>query len=285
MRSHTPGRYVRTFSVNFNQWQERNFDGDLLSLGGNVNMHWTFQNLWSTGFGVNVNRRGFDDRLTRGGPGGYRVGNVNSWQYMNTSTRLPVSLHWSSNFNVAGDGTRDVSVTPTIQFRPTSSLSGQLGLRFSRNENDAQWVRRVEQDGGDRYVFGRLSQVTTSLTARLSYTITPNLSLQLYGQPFLSAGEYGGYSELVDGLALEHDDRYAPFGYDGRADFNVLSFRTTNVLRWEFQPGSAIFVVWQQSREDEREDGNFQFGRDYGRLFSTPSRNTLLVKVAHWLNF
>jgi hypothetical protein len=118
----------------------------------------------------------------------------------------------------------------------------------------------------------------------LSYTLTPNLSLQLYGQPFTSAGHYENYKELVNGRAPRYADRYAPFAYDGNADFTVLSFRTTNVLRWEYRPGSALFVVWQQGREGFRPDSSFRFGRDYGDIFSTPSSNTVLVKLSYWLN-
>ncbi len=87
---------------------------------------------------------------------------------------------------------------------------------------------------------------------RLSYTLTPTLSLQLYGQPFSSSGHYENYKELVNGRADRYADRYAPFATSGNADFTVLSFRTTNVLRWEFKPGSTMFVVWQQGREGFR---------------------------------
>jgi hypothetical protein len=133
-------------------------------------------------------------------------------------------------------------------------------------------------------VLGRLHQTTTAVTLRLSYTLTPTLSLQLYGQPFASAGHYENYKELVDGRASSHSDRYAPYAYAGNADFTVLSFRTTNVLRWEYRPGSALFVVWQQGREGFRPDSQFRFGRDYGDIFSTPASNTVLVKLSYWLN-
>jgi hypothetical protein len=119
---------------------------------------------------------------------------------------------------------------------------------------------------------------------RLNYTMTPNLSLQLYGQPFVSAGRYEHYKELRDGRAATYEDRFAPFAYADHADFTVLSFRTTNVLRWEFKPGSTVFVVWQQGREDDRETGRFNFRRDLRDVFSTGASNTLLVKFAYWLN-
>jgi len=86
---------------------------------------------------------------------------------------------------------------------------------------------------------------------------------------------------LGDGAAA---DDFAPFDYQDNADFKVLSFRTTNVLRWEFKPGSTLFVVWQQGREGFMPDGSFTFGRDYRDVFSTPSSNAVLVKLAYWFN-
>ena len=91
-----PGRFTRNIRLNVNQWSAFNFGGDRLNLGANVNAHWQFQNQWSAGFGANVNARRFDDRLTRGGPGGRTTGNINSWQYFNTDDRRAVSFSWNS---------------------------------------------------------------------------------------------------------------------------------------------------------------------------------------------
>jgi hypothetical protein len=123
------------------------------------------------------------------------------------------------------------------------------------------------------------------MTFRGNYTLSPNLSFQSYAEPFVSAGQYERYRELVDGRASLHGDRYQAYDYGDNADFNFRSFRTTNVLRWEYKPGSALFVVWQQGRQEELEHGDFRFGRDFGDLFSTPSRNVFLVKFSRWFNF
>ncbi len=279
-----PGKYVRTTRINFNQWSSHNFDGDRLSLGLNFNGHWTFQNYWSTGFGVNANTSGFDDRLTRGGPGGLNNGNLNSWQYFNTNDRKVVSFNWGSNFGNDRHGSRWFGIEPRIVFRPISALSTELGVAYNDSKNDYQWVEAVTQSDATHYVFGRLEQKTSSITVRVDYTVTPTLSLQVYAQPFVSSGRYETYKELVNGRAEEYVDRFAPFGYGENADFKVRSFRTTNVLRWEFKPGSTLFVVWQQGREGSDQTGDFRFGRDYSDVFSTPATNTVLVKLAYWIN-
>ena len=286
----TAGRYVRTKMINFNEWHFSNFGGDRLDFGGNVNTHWTFTNNWSTGGGLNVNATTFDDRLTRGGPGGYRNPNVNGWYYFNSDNSRLASFHWDSNFfrdqpnSKAGGTTYNYSVNPRVQFRPRSALSTEVGILRARDVEDTQWITNLQRADGAHHVLGRLKQTTTAVTLRLSYTLTPNLSLQLYGQPFASSGHYDNYKELVNGRASSYGDRYAAYAYSGNADFTVLSFRTTNVLRWEYKPGSALFVVWQQGREGFRPDSQFRFGRDYGDIFSTPASNTVLVKLSYWLN-
>ena len=284
-RNDRPGKYVRTFRINFNQWAGWNFDGEQLWLGGNVNVHWTFQNFWAIGSGLNLNGRGFDDRATRGGPGAYTTAPIGNWFYLNTDDRKKVSFNWFSFWNNDFQGSRIVEIEPAVTVRPTSALSFQIGGRWFSNKDDSQWIENLDEDpAAPHYVFGRLKQTTVAATLRLNYTISPSLSLQLYGQPFVSAGRYEEYKELVNGRADRYEDRFRAFAYEENANFNVLSFRTTNVLRWEFKPGSTMFVVWQQGREKEGERGSFRFGRDFRDVFSTPSSNTLLVKLAYWFN-
>jgi hypothetical protein len=115
--------------------------------------------------------------------------------------------------------------------------------------------------------------------------MTPRLSLQVYAQPFVSAGAYTSFKEMVDGRARDYHARYAPFAYGGNPDFSIRSFRTTNVLRWEYRPGSVIFVVWQQGRDGFAPNGDFEFGRDFGRVFESPATNLFLVKVSRWINW
>ena len=176
-----------------------------------------------------------------------------------------------------------------MTWRPFEALSATVGLRVDRNIFDAQWITNLT-DSSNHYVFGRLDQTTVSMTTRLNYTLRPTLSLQLYAQPFVSGGAYSNIRELVDGRNSTYAQRYAPYAYDaavnGNPDFNVRSFRTTNVLRWEYKPGSTLFVVWQQAREsDDLLDSAFQLGRDVSGIFSAAPKNVFLVKLAYWLNY
>ena len=278
-----PGKYTRNIRLNFNQWSGFNFDGDRLNLGGNINLHSQFTNLWNSGGGINYNARNFDDRLTRGGPGGYTLPNVNGWYYLSTDDRKKASFNWNFNF-FRTSRSNGFAVEPRIVVRPTAAFSAEFGILFDHGISDAQWVTEETRDDSTRYVFARLDQKTSSMTTRVNYTITPNLSVQVYAQPFVSSGNYAQFKELVNGRALDYDDRYAPYAYVGAPDFKVLSFRTTNVMRWEYKPGSTLFVVWQQGREGLGTPNGFHYGQDFGDVFATASSNALLVKLAYWLN-
>ena len=108
--------------------------------------------------------------------------------------------------------------------------------------------------------------------------------MRRHAEPFVSAGDYSNFKTLLDGRSRSYAGRYTPVVYDGNPDFNFRSFKTTNVLRWEYKPGSTLFVVWQQGREGSIDRGTFDFNRDFGAVFDAPARNVFLIKWAYWLN-
>ena len=281
-----PGKYVRRKNINFNQWAGWNWDGDLRYSGGNINSHWTFTNNWTIGSGLNYNTRAFNDRLTRGGPGGYVNANVNQWAYLDTDNRKPVMGNFFGSWLNDFEGSWNWSASAASTYRPASNLSARIGLEYSRNHAESQWVRNIQSfDAPARHVFGVLDQTTVSLNARINYTVTPQLTLQIFARPFVSAGDYSRFKELINGRAEAYAARYAPFDFPANPDFNIRSFRTTNVLRWEYRPGSVLFVVWQQGRDGFADDGRFRFGRNFGDVFDAEATNVFLVKFSRWLNF
>jgi hypothetical protein len=279
-RHEKPSKYLRSFRINFNQWAGRNFGGDTLMNGGNVNAHALFANNWGTGVGVNLNAAVFDDRATRGGPGAYQNPQRGIWNYLETDSRRMLSggIFMFNSADRHGSAVHDFN--PQLTWRPTSFIRVSAGIGLTLNRDQSQWIENLD----DRYIFGRIDQRTVSLRARVNYTVTPALSVQIYAEPFVSAGRYSNFKALADGRTKDYARRFAPIAYDGTPDFNYRSFRTTNVLRWEYKPGSTLFVVWQQGREDTAEFGRFDFHRDFGGVFRAPARNVFLVKWAYWLN-
>jgi hypothetical protein len=274
-------KWLRSFRYNLNQWAGWNFDGDRVSSGFNVNAHAVFRNNWGSGVGGNINPQPFDDRATRGGPGVYGNAQRSIWGYVQSDQRPAVSVNVFSFNATDGKGMTLHDISPDVSYRPSSFLKVSAGLHISLNHDESQWVESTD-DG--RYVFGRIHQQTFGITTRLNYTVTPALSFQVYAEPFVSAGDYSNFKELVDGRSKSYEGRYKPTEYTENPDFNYRSFRTTNVLRWEYKPGSTLFVVWQQGREDNVGHGDFNFNRDFGAVFDAPAKNVFLVKFAYWLN-
>ncbi len=287
-RNDRPSRWFRNRAINFNQWAGWNFDGDRLGSGGNVNGNVTFINNWQAGGGFGPQLAGLDDRVARGGPGVRTNTNREQWFWFYSDNRRRVSAGLEGDVGGDGQGSSWQQFDPSVTVRPTPAIMFSVGPRINRNVADAQWVTNLTGEP-THYVFAHLDQTTVSMTARFNYTMTPNLSLQLYAQPFVSAGEYNAFKEIADPRNPDYNLRYAPFDYAydayGNPDFNVKSFRTTNVLRWEYKPGSTLFVVWQQARSNYAVPGGFEIGRDARAIFGVPPHNVFLVKISYWLNY
>lgn len=246
----------------------------------------------------------------RGGPAIVRPGGLRYSTWINTDRRKAVTLHVSANGGYEeGTGRRDFALHPGLTVRPSASINLSLSPGYSRSHNTWQYVAQRDAAGARRYLFGDLQQRTVSLTTRLNYTISPTLSFELYAQPFVSAGDYDGFMHVADPRAASFDDRFEPLGdraaYDadagayqvdadadgtadysfGNPDFNIRQLRSNAVLRYEYRPGSTLFVVWGQGRTGFTNDGSFGMRRDFADLLEEPSTNVLLIKLNYWLNF
>jgi hypothetical protein len=139
-------------------------------------------------------------------------------------------------------------------------------------------------DGTTEFYFSRLDQTTAALRARLSYTVSPTLSFQVHAQPFVSAGEFSDQLAVVDPKASTFERRFGPRAHGIDPDFNFKQFRSNAVLRWEYRPGSTLFVVWNSDLHDQAADGSFDLVRDTGRLFRSDGTNVLLLKLSYWFD-
>jgi hypothetical protein len=180
-------------------------------------------------------------------------------------------------------------VRPYVTVLARSNLSWELGTRYQRNRSDTQWYDNLGTIGSDttHYLFAHLDQQLLSFTSRLNYTATTTLSLQCYAEPFLTTGRYFRLRELAEPRASGYDDRYRPYVMStDDASFNVKELHASAVMRWEYRPGSTLFVVWTQGRDEEdRDPGSFAPTRDFTNLFGARPDNTFLVKASYWINF
>jgi hypothetical protein len=170
----------------------------------------------------------------------------------------------------------------------SSRFTTSVGAWWRRNRDDSQYFDTyTDALGTAHYTFAHLNQHTLSLTWRLGYTFTPNASLQVYASPFISKGTYSDVRELDRPRAARYDDRFKPYAdtavTNNAGGFNFQEFRSNVVFRWEYRPGSTLFLVWSQGRQNSADrEGSQSFKDDLGDLFGRRADNTFLVKMSYW---
>ena len=288
----TPNKIFQQLGWNFNNWEYWTMSGLPTERAFNTNTHIQFTNRWWLHAGGTAGQIGstYCDRCARGGPAVRQDPYIAPWMGIEGDRRHKlVPYFWVNYFRGDGGRSRSISLQPEVDYKVSSRFSTSLSANWQKNRDDVQYYGTFADDAGDaHYTFAHLEQKTLSLTFRLDYTFTPTASLQVYASPFVSKGTYTNVRELADPRAHDFEDRYQPYNDpDVSADpggFNFQQFRSNMVFRWEYRPGSTLFLVWSQGRENSLPiEGNKSFGGNFGDLFDQRANNTFLVKVSYWL--
>jgi hypothetical protein len=284
-----PTSLYRRAQFNFNQWTEWTAGGLPMNFGFNQNSHVQFPNQMWAHLGFNYNPEWvttFDDRAARGGPAVRKSSSSTFWAGVEGDGRKRITPFLWFGGGRSDDGHSNYwYAEPTMTVRASSRFDVRLGAHYESSVNDNQHRGNIQDAGGTHFTFARLEQSTFSLTSRLNFTVTPTLSFQFYGQPFISTGTYSDWRELDDPRAAEYADRYQAFAGGDPGGFNFKQFQSNSVLRWEYRPGSTLFLVWSQGRDAfAPEASEFALRRDTKDLFRQHPDNTLLVKVSYWFN-
>jgi hypothetical protein len=303
-----PGKVFRNFQVIGGLFANYDFGGNKTWEGGLVDFGGQFLNYWSFETMLAYNPQTVSNSLTRGGPlallpSGYQIDLTGE-----SDSRRPVVFELQNSYYRRPQTGSDESSALLVRWKPRTNVSFSIGPTVEFSTTELQWVARVVDPlmtptYGARYVFGRIDQKVLGSEIRLNWIFTPKLSLQLYLQPYLAVGRYDRFKELARAKAFDYnvygtgastiayaDGTYtvdpdgagpaAPFSFDN-PDFNVKSLRGTVVLRWEYLPGSLIYLVWTQDRADFAHPGDLRLGRDLGDLIAAPGNNIFLLKVTY----
>ncbi len=305
-RETQPGRVFRSYSITGSMNHEWTFGGDRTSSRVRTEFESTWKNFWRTTVSANVDFRGYNWQLTRGGPlmEGPRVW---TWQGR-LRNRSGAQTAWDAaveyNADELGGVTRHID--GQFSFRPRPSWRLSISPVYEREINPRQYV--TTYGGGRpetyerRYIFAFIDRTTLSTQLRLNYTLKPDLTLDAYAEPFAASGRYDKFGELLaarsrflraygtDGTTIETRsdgsrivrDGLQTFAMENR-DFNTRSFRSTVVLRWEWRPGSTLYVVWQQDRLDSQPIGSSVGVADMVGSLGAPGTNFFAVKATIWL--
>jgi uncharacterized protein DUF5916 len=288
-----PGRVFRSANTGGALFRSWDWDGDVTWTGvfqyGNLQL----LNYYEMGWSLAYNPQTMNDRRTRGGPlslnkPGYQVD-----VYANSDGRKAVVVSVSAG---TYQSVQDYSAyaSATLSLRPASNVSLRVGPQYSWERTPVQYVTQyadstATQTFGNRYVFAGLVANELSASIRLNWTFTPKLSLQFYGQPLISSGAYADFKALARPKTFDFNHwNDGTSSFDSTTftapapDFNFKSLRGNAVLRWEYLPGSTLFLVWTQSREDVENTGAFRFGPSISRLTRSRPDNIFMVKFTYW---
>jgi hypothetical protein len=284
--------FYRSAQFNVNQWNFWTAAGLPTDRGVNTNWHINLTNNWWVHIGNTLTQLGttFCDRCARGGPAVRQSPLWAPWGGFDGDDRRRFVPHlWFNATRKDGGRSTWLSLNPYVDLVPSSRLQATVGTVVSWNHDDTQWLGNfTDSVGATHYAFAHLHQQTLSFNLRLSYTATPTLTLQLYAEPFVSRGSYSNVRALsATPRAVAYLDRYTPYvpPTGTSMGFNFEQLRSNTVLRWEYRPGSTLFLVWTHGRQQFLSTYAGQSWRsEYGDLFGLHPDNTFLLKVAYWLN-
>ncbi|HRO44110.1 MAG TPA: DUF5916 domain-containing protein, partial [Flavipsychrobacter sp.] len=303
-----PFSMFRNARVSYNHWARWDFGGQFLYAALNLNAHGMFKNFWSAGIGADWNPWEISNNALRGGSSLRKPPGGGLWAYINTDNRKKVT----ANLNVTKAGgfantvkynevSLGINAQPFDAFR--INVSGSYSQFWRRQD---QFVDQVSFKDQTRIIVGEVDQETVRMTMRFTYNLTPDLTIQYYGQPFITRPLYNHFAYVSDPLNTSYNDRFHRFTEeeikqkDGRfeidedrdgnvdysfhkPDFNFVQFRSNLVIRWEYKPGSECYLVWSSGNTPNvADDVNSPIGNSLlHNLFSQQPRDIFLIKLTY----
>jgi hypothetical protein len=307
-RWYEPVSIFRSASVNLNQWTVYDFGGNLVNVGGNINGHTQFKNFWNAFANINWDGETLSHTTLRGGPSMKLSGSTGFYTgvFSNPQKKLTYGIDGGVSFSNEKGYNSSKSFEAEIGYRPFEAFQIEISPEFGVSDNKLQYVTQQDYLGDKRYIMSTINRKTFATSIRLNYSVTPDFTIQFWGQPFIATGDYHNYKYVTNSKAQNIEDRFSLYteqqitldadnevflvddNLDGttdysfdKPDFNVRIFLSNLVLRWEYRPGSIVYLVWSQNRGSSDKSGRFDLDNDFGRLFEQPAHNVFLVKFSY----
>lgn len=303
-----PFSIFRSLYFNLSQYSLWDFGGNRNSLGGTLSTTTQFSNYWNTFLSIMVSGEQLSNSALRGGPAlkspGYR--NITMNVSTNPQKKLTFLLIGGVSFTQVKDYSTGYNLSLNIGYRPFKTLRLDITPGMYLSEAELQYVSQNTYMNDIRYIFGHINQNTLNMSFRVNYSLTPDLSIQFWGQPFIATGDFGNYKYITNSKANEPENRYSYYTPDqvnlnpgwniyqvddnrdgnvdysfGKPDFNVKTFLSNLVVRWEYRPGSTVYLVWSQNRNQYANDGSFDFTKNIEDLFNGGANNIYLLKFSY----
>ena len=268
-------RNLRLSLVEYSAWD---FGRVNLENGFEFNSNMQFKNFWSFGSGLNYSTEAISNADLRGGPSITYPGSTNWYYFLESDNRKKLRITLNQWFRWGRENySFNSGIFVGFRYRPLDALDISAYPSISTNRDEQQYVTTESFNDDPRYITGSIDQTTYRLNLRLNFNINPDLSIQYWGQPFVTQGEYTDFKKITDSNHKNYNSRFETFtasqisynesneqyfvdeDMNGITDytidnpnFNFLQYRSNMVVRWEYKPGSTLFVVWTQDRTDNR---------------------------------
>ncbi|MCL6274828.1 carbohydrate binding family 9 domain-containing protein [Muricauda sp. 2012CJ35-5] len=301
-----PDSTFRRVGINYNHWAAFDFGGNHNYLQFNTNSWQNWKNNWFTNVGFNFAPVDYDNFALRGGPRLRQSQWVSFWNSINTDNRKKVRFSFFQNGRRAVDNSfRFYSVETGLTYQPINALRISASPSLRINNNKLQYIDNIDDvNGSVRYLNGEINQRTLSMSFRLNYNINPNLTIQYWGQPFISRGRYSNFKHVTSPEAKYFEDRFMAYtgdqlsfsdetfsvdeNLDGNTDFtfddpdfSFVQFRSNLVVRWEYVPGSEIFLVWSQDVSQSGDPTQGLLPSLGDNIFGQKPQNIFLLKATY----
>jgi len=301
-----PFSIFRSLYLNNDVYMVSDFGGRLQGVGYEYNVNASFKNYWYGGFGGGFNFLQLSNGILRGGPSMYMPNDGRLYYRLTTDDRKAISAGFFGSVRWGAEKYyfRN-SYTLEMTIRPMNTMSISLFPSYSTNANELQYVTQREMNDEARYVFGKIDQKVLSMSLRINYNITPDLTVQYWGQPFIASGKYSDFKMITHPKADVFSDRFhiyteeemsledgyyeidedgdtnMDYGF-GNPDFTVDEWLSNLVIRWEFLPGSTAYLVWSQTRDYYQPNGSFEIWDNLNNMFTDKrATDTFLIKFSY----
>ena len=305
-----PTDIYRNIRLRGEQSTDYDFQGNLNRVKFEIQGDLSWINNWSSDLGIGVNNNRFTNAFLRGGPR-WRSAN-NSYLFGGFGSDRSKKLSFRVRYtNVSSD--EEVfnrnRYTISFNYQPVDALNISLENQLEITKDRAQYVSTEDFGNDQRYILGNIKNDEFTTTLRLTYSINPNMSIQFYGQPFISRGRYSNFNFVNNSIASSINDRVnfyssdqisetidtdgnAIFSIDenrdatedytfDKPDFSFVQFRSNLVARWEYIPGSEIFLVWAQGVVGSEDPGERLGSSLRNQVLNQKKDNTFLIKVTY----
>ena len=303
-----PKWIYRDYHIGFNGFSVWNFGGNNIGKGVDMTASMNLKNFFSVSAEGTLINNSLDQTILRGGPMMKTPGNFSGRFVFSSDNRKKIVFDLNA-FGAKGleKNSSEFKSGFGISYKPTNYLSFSFKPSFGKSFSELQYLTAQKVGKDDKYIFASIDRKTISASLRVDLNLSPDLTLQYWGQPFVSSGRYYNHKVVVSPVADEFRDRFmtysqnqirllgeqyevdenmdgiTDYSFDNK-DFNVQEFLSNLVFRWEYNPGSSVYFVWSQARSNSDNKGYLDLLNNLGDLFDpddTKPHNVFLIKFSY----